>query len=162
MGATKGKEIVLLWRRLSQKSKETAKLMIYETEHEVKLSADSEVVKTKHANISTSSTTDEEVTFTSYTDSKDSIYDYLEEAMQKGETLELWEVDLSDNSKKPKYPAKYRQGKLSEITAKAAEEGLLEISGTFKTDYTRQKGEATFTADQLEAIAYKFADTTQA
>lgn len=165
MGAVKGKDVVLLWRKLSKQKEENAKLMIYETEHEVKLSADSDSSKTKFATINTSSSTEEEISFTTFVDSKDSIYDYLEEAMHAGEKMELWELNLTDEDgsfkKKQKYPAVYRQGTLKEITSKSGNEDLLEISGSFKTDFTRQKGEATFTNEQLEAVAYAFEDTTK-
>ena len=75
MGAVKGKDVVLLWRKLSKQKEENAKLMIYETEHEVKLSADSDSSKTKFATINTSSSTEEEISFTTFVDSKDSIYE---------------------------------------------------------------------------------------
>lgn len=164
MAAIEGKNKVLLWRKLSQNTKEKAKLMFYETEHEVSLSADSESVKTKFANINKSSTTEEEVTFTTHIDESDSIYDYLEEAMQGQEILELWEINLTDPDgtfkKQQKYPAIYRQGTLSDLTESSTVDDYVEVSGTFKTNFVRQKGEATFTNEQLEAVAYKFEDTT--
>ena len=165
MTATEGKNIVLLWRKLSDQTKMDAKLMVYETDHEVKLSADGESVKTKFATINTSSSTEEEVSFTSYADSQDSIYAYLEKAMLDQEKLEMWELNLTDENgefkEKQKYPAKYRQGVLTELNSKNPTDGYMEIDGTFKTDFVRQEGEATFTAEQLEAVAYVFEDTTK-
>ena len=58
-----------------------------------------------------------------------------------------------------KYPAKYRQGYLTELSKAANAEDEVEISGTFATNMKAQSGEATFSFDQMEAVQYQFRDT---
>lgn len=160
--ALQGKNVVLLWRKLKEEALTPAKLMIFQTEHETSLSRDSDSTATKFGMIVKSGELEDEISFTSLVDKDDTIHEYLEEGIRDDEIMEVWEVDITEALESGKYPAWYRQGKITEFSKPANAEDLLEVSGTYVTNQKAQKGEATFTQEQMEAIQYAFKDTVQA
>ena len=161
MEAKKGKDLVLLWRLLDKDKTNTGTLMMFQTEHSVEKSSDSEKTVTKTGTILSTSSVEEEVPFSSLVANDDPVVDWLNEAIDNGKILELWEVDISKAPVSQKYPATYRQGYLTGLSMKANAEDDVEIEGTFQTNMKAQKGQATFTTAQLEAVQYKFRDTTK-
>lgn len=162
--ALQGKDVVLLWRKLSDQTLLDAKLMMFQTEHEVSLGRDSDNTTTKFGILVKPGELEDEVSFTTLVDVENKVSDYLEEAMRNGDEMECWEVDITklrngETSESGKYPAWYRQGNLTEYSTTHAAEDYSEVSGTFMTNMKAQKGEATFTDAQMEAIQYAFEDT---
>lgn len=159
MEAKKGKNLVLLWRLLEDEKTNTGTLMMFQTEHSVDKSSDSDSTVTKTGTIQSTSVMEEEVPFSSLVANDDPVIDWLHEAIDDGKLLEQWEIDITKDAAAGKYPATYRQGYLTELSTKANAEDDVEIEGTFKTNMKAQKGEATFTMEQLEAVQYQFRDT---
>ena len=159
MEAKKGKNLVLLWRLLDDEKANAGTLMMFQTEHSVEKSSDSDSTVTKTGTIQSTSVMEEEVPFTSLVAVDDPVIEWLNEAIDEGKLLEQWEIDITKEGASGKYPAKYRQGYLTELSTKANAEDDVEVEGTFKTNMKAQKGEATFTMEQLEAVQYQFKDT---
>lgn len=161
MEAKKGKNLVLLWRLLEDEKTNAGTLMMFQTEHSVDKSSDSDSTVTKTGTIQSTSVMEEEVPFSSLVANDDPVVDWLHEAIDDGKLLEQWEIDITKDAAAGKYPATYRQGYLTELSTKANAEDDVEIEGTFKTNMKAQKGEATFTMEQLEAVQYQFRDTVR-
>ena len=157
--AKQGKKIVLLWRLLKDAAAQVGTLMLFQTEHSTEKSRDGDSVVTKTGTIRKPGELEEEVPFTSLAAIDDPVIEYLETAIEDGELLELWEVDMNQKPVSGKYPAKYRQGYLTELSQAANAEDEVEISGTFVTNMKAQSGEATFSLDQMDAVQYQFRDT---
>lgn len=157
--AKKGKNLVLLWRLLENETTDAGTLMMFQTEHSVEKSSDSDSTVTKTGTIQSTSVMEEEIPFTSLVADDDPVIEWLHEAIDEGKLLEQWEIDISKEAVEGKYPAKYRQGYLTELSTTANAEDDVEVEGTFKTSMKAQKGEATFTMEQLEAVQYQFKDT---
>ena len=157
--AKQGKKIVLLWRLLKDAAEKEGTLMLFQTEHSTEKSRDGDSIITKTGTIRKPGELEEEVPFTSLAAVDDPVIDFLDTAIDEGEILELWEVDMNKEATGGKYPAKYRQGYLTELSKAANAEDEVEISGTFATNMKAQSGEATFSFDQMEAVQYQFRDT---
>nr|WLJ25814.1 MAG: major tail protein [Firmicutes phage HS10] len=157
--AKKGKKIVLLWRLLKDAKTKDGGLMMFQTEHSVEKSRDSDSVVTKTGTIRNLGALEEEVPFTSLCATDDPVLDYLNTAIDEGEELELWEVDMNMEANAGKYPAKYRRGYLSKLSYTANAEDNVEVEGTFATEMQAQKGEVALTLSQTEAAQYQFRGT---
>ena len=157
--AKKGKNLVLLWRLLENETTDAGTLMMFQTEHSVEKSSDLDSTVTKTGTIQSTSVMEEEIPFTSLVADDDPVIEWLHEAIDEGKLLEQWEIDISKEADEGKYPAKYRQGYLTELSTTANAEDDVEVEGTFKTSMKAQKGEATFTMEQLDAVQYQFKDT---
>lgn len=155
-----GKKIVLLWRLREKAATEKGTMMMFQTEHDVEKSRDSDSIETKSGTIRKPGKFEEEVPFTSLAAAGDPVIELLNEAIDEGKLVELWEVDVNGEETEGKYPAVYRQGYLTELSKSANAEDEVEIEGTFATNMKGQKGEATLTLAQIEAIQYQFKDTT--
>lgn len=154
-----GKKIVLLWRMLRDAAENEGTLMLFQTEHSVEKSRDGDSVVTKTGAIRNAGEVEEEVPFTSLAAVGDPVLDYLDAAIDEGELLELWEIDMNNEPSGGKYPATYRQGYLTELSYSANAEDEVEVSGTFATNMRAQKGDATFSMEQMDAVQYQFRDT---
>lgn len=154
-----GKNVLLLFRKLGDKS--NGALLMFQEEHSVDKSRDSDQTVTKTGNIATMGELTEEVSFTSLVEEGDPVYDLLINAIDNGDKLELWEVDANGASNNGKYPGIYRQGYLSELSETANAEDKMEIEGTFATDMKPQKGEVTFDPKSFAAAQYDFQDAVQ-
>lgn len=157
--ALQGKKIVLLWRLLSKAAEGAGSLMMFQTEHSVEKSSDSESTVTKTGTIRSAAEVEEEIPFKSIVAKDDPVFEYINTAIDNGEKLELWEVDTNYEQEDGKYPGKYRQGYLTELSYTANAEDLMEVEGTFATDMKAQKGQCTLTMEQIEAAQYAFRDT---
>lgn len=157
--AKKGKKVILLWRLLKDSKEKDGTLMMFQTEHSVDKSRDSDSVITKTGVIRNVGALEEEISFTSLCATDDPVLEYLDTAIDAGEELELWEVDMNGEGKAGKYPAKYRRGYLSELNFTANAEDNMEVEGTFATEMQAQKGEVALTTQQMEAAQYQFRGT---
>lgn len=157
----KGKKIVLLWRLLSQDKETDGKMMMFQEEHSVEKSRDADSTETKSGTIKDTKMLEEEVPFTSLLANDDPCFDVLNTAIDNAEKVELWEVDMNVKieNKENTYPAKYRQGYITELNVTANAEDNVEVEGTFATEMKAQTGEVELTAAQIEAAQYKFRNT---
>lgn len=160
--AKQGIHAILLFRLLKEAGKEKAAKLAFQTEHEVGKSRDVDGQKTKDGIIQSVGTLEYDFKATSILAKGDKLAAKLEEAMEKGELVEIWDIDSEkpDEKQNGKYPATYYQGYISSFSAKKNAEENIEIEMEFAINGVGQKGFATLTEEQKAAVQYKFKDTT--
>ncbi len=162
--AKQGIHAILLFRLLKEAGKEKAAKLAFQTEHEVGKSRDVDGQKTKDGIIQSVGTLEYDFKATSILAKGDKLAAKLEEAMEKGELVEIWDIDSEKASEEHdsngKYPATYYQGYISSFSAKKNAEENIEIEMEFAINGVGQKGFATLTEEQKAAVQYKFKDTT--
>ncbi|AAT87691.1 phage major tail protein, TP901-1 family [Streptococcus pyogenes] len=155
---------ILLFRLLKEASEKPATKLAFQTEHEVGKSRDVDSKKTKDGIIQSVGALEYDFKATSILAKGDELAAKLEEAMEKGELVEIWDIDSEEASKKNgsnKYPATYYQGYISSFSAKKNAEENIEIEMEFAINGVGQKGDATLTDAQKAAVQYNFKDTTK-
>lgn len=159
--AVAGKKIVYLYRIASTEKDHDATVIAFTTENERTKSRDVETTATKDGTIVTPGTTEGEITASSKLKAGDALIDKLEDAMDSGEMMEIWEVNLAEPQEKSsnKFKSKYFHGYITEIDQTSNAEDDVELSLTFKLEGNGAKGYATVTAEQQEIAAYAFKDT---
>lgn len=162
--AKQGIHAILLFRLLKDAAKEKAAKLAFQTEHEVGKSRDVDGQKTKDGIIQSVGALEYDFKATSILAKGDKLAAKLEEAMEKGELVEIWDIDSEKASEEHdssgKYPATYYQGYISSFSAKKNAEENIEIEMEFAINGVGQKGFATLTEEQKAAVQYKFKDTT--
>ncbi|VTS49124.1 major tail protein [Streptococcus dysgalactiae subsp. equisimilis] len=160
--AKQGIHAILLFRLLKEASSEKAAKLAFQTEHEVGKSRDVDGQKTKDGIIQSVGALEYDFKATSILAKGDKLAAKLEEAMEKGELVEIWDIDSEkpDEDQSGKYPATYYQGYISSFSAKKNAEENIEIEMEFAINGVGQKGFATLTEEQKAAVQYKFKDTT--
>lgn len=162
--AKQGIHAILLFRLLKEASSEKAAKLAFQTEHEVGKSRDVDGQKTKDGIIQSVGALEYDFKATSILAKGDKLAAKLEEAMEKGELVEIWDIDSEKASEEHdnsgKYPATYYQGYISSFSAKKNAEENIEIEMEFAINGVGQKGFATLTEEQKAAVQYKFKDTT--
>ena len=159
MEAKEGKKQILLFRLLANAAAASAVKLAFQTEHDTEKARDNDTTETKDGNISIGKGLEEEIPFKCIVGVDDPTIEMLEDAINKNEILEVWEVDLTEEVS-GKYASKYRQGLLTEMKTSSNAADLMEIDCTFITNGIAQKGMATLTTEQKEVVQYKFRDTT--
>ncbi|EZL24460.1 TP901-1 family phage major tail protein [Streptococcus pyogenes ABC020047993] len=162
--AKQGIHSILLFRLLKEASEKPATKLAFQTEHEVGKSRDVDSKKTKDGIIQSVGALEYDFKATSILAKGDELAAKLEEAMEKGELVEIWDIDSEEASKKNgsnKYPATYYQGYISSFSAKKNAEENIEIEMEFAINGVGQKGFATLTDAQKAAVQYNFKDTTK-
>lgn len=158
--ALKGIDIILLFRLLEDKKKNVGTKLAFQTEHEVSKKSSTDTQITKDGPVSLGGTSTTEISCTSLLARGDEMVKKLEDAVDAGKTVEIWEVDVKGESE-GKYDAVYYQGTINEFTKKPAAEGTVEISMKFTINGNGQRGLATLTEEQKQVVQYKFADTVK-
>lgn len=160
--AVQGKRIVYLFRILSEAASNAATIMAFTTENERTKSKDADTTATKDGTIRTPGASEQEISATAILAQGDEMADKLEEAMDNDEIMEIWEVNLDEETTGGKFKARYFQGYMTEFSLTSSAEEHAEYSTTFGINGNGVKGEATVTTEQQEAAAYVFKDTTAA
>ena len=160
--AVQGKRIIYLFRVLSDAASNAATIMAFTTENERTKSKDADTTATKDGAIRTPGASEQEITATAILAQGDEMADTLEEAMDNDELMEIWEVNLDEETTGGKFKARYFQGYMTEFSLTSSAEEHAEYSTTFGINGNGAKGEATVTTEQQEAAAYVFKDTTAA
>lgn len=155
-----GKYKILLFRKLSEQTTEAAKL-VFQTEHTFSYSRELERIVTKDGTVVRVGDLESEVSIEAIQAKNDPTAKMLEEAVKKGEKLELWEVTIDPELKnqEDKYPAVYAQGYLDSWENPASAEEDATISSNFIVELEPQVGFATLTEEQEDAVQYLFTDT---
>lgn len=181
--AKQGIHSILLFRLLKEASSEAATKLAFQTEHEVGKSRDVDGQKTKDGIIQSVGALEYDFKATSILAKGDVLAAKLEKAMENGELVEIWDIDLEETSKNSdsdnklanvwgidkngtnrgngKYLATYYQGYISSFSAKKNAEENIEIEMEFAINGVGQKGFATLTDAQKAAVQYAFKDTTK-
>jgi TP901-1 family phage major tail protein len=161
--AVQGKDIVYLYRILSEEATADGTCISFVTENGRTKSTDSETTVTKDGNVTTPGAIEEEVTSTSIFSKDDPMPDRLEEAMDNHEIIEIWEANLAKPVKdsENKFEGRYMRGYLTEFEQTASAEEAVEHSLTFAINGNSVKGEVTVTTAQQEMAKLVFRDTTK-
>lgn len=165
MSVIKGKRIVYLYRILKDAASITACAIAFTTENSRTKSRDSDTVSTKDGVIRVPQEAEVEISTTAlFSDENDEMIDKLEKALDEGEKVEIWEVNLDkqgtgENS--AKYAAKYYQGYVTSFELSSNSEDHAEASLDFGIEGTGEDGFATVTVEQQEIAAYAFKDTVK-
>lgn len=165
MGAIKGNKIVYLYRLLADAKTMAAGALAFQTENSRTKSRDSDTVVTKDGPIRVPGDIETEISATAlFADENDEMIAKLEQAIDTGERVEIWEINLAKkgtNESASKYKAKYFQGYVTSFGLSSNAEDHAEASIDFAVEGTGKDGYATLTAEQEEVASYVFKDTAQ-
>jgi TP901-1 family phage major tail protein len=160
--AVQGKDIVYLFRILSEAATSNATVMAFTTENERTKSKDADSVATKDGSIRVPGATEIEITATAILAVGDELAGKLEDAMDNDELMEIWEVNLAEKGATDgKFKGRYFQGYLTEFSLSSSAEDHAEYSTTFAINGVGVKGDVTVSAEQQEIASYVFADTAK-
>jgi TP901-1 family phage major tail protein len=158
----KGVHKVLYFRKLGEAA-EGAKL-VFQTEHSKSYSRDRESTVTKDGSVSGSGALEDEVSISALQAETDPTFTMLSDSIVDDYPVEMWEVDLADKVEDEMTPgtftfgAEYRQGYITEWETTNPAEDDPEVSGTFITQFKRQKGRVTLPDADIETLGYVFHD----
>ena len=160
--AVQGKDIMYMFRVLSEAATNPAVALAFVTENERSKSKDADTTATKDGAIRTPGTAEVEISATAILTKGDTYADRLEDAMDNNEVVECWEINLAEpvGDGENKFKARYFQGYLSEFTLSSSAEDHAEYELTYGANGAGVKGEATVTKEQQAIAAYVFKDTT--
>lgn len=159
--AVKGSKLLYLYRVYEEGVTETGTIIAFTTDNSRSVSKDAESTTTKDGVIRTPSDAEIEITATSMLTKGDEIIGKLEQAMLDDKLLEIWEANLEEpGTGENKFKGTYYQGYLTSFEKSSPADGFVECSLTFGINGKGAKGEVTVTAEQQEAAAYAFEDTT--
>ena len=159
--AKKGIDSILLFRLLSEASKADGAKLAFQTEHSTEKSRDTNSVKTKDGVLQSVGGIEVSITATTIMAEDDELVAKLETAMDKGELVEVWEIEKNAKKQGNKYEAVYYQGYLTSFKKTKNAEDLIELELEFAVNGTGVKGYATLNTSQAEVVQYEFADTTK-
>ena len=158
--AVHGKNIVYLFRILSEASTTDAVAMAFVTENERSKSKDADSTATKDGSIRTPGAVETEISATALLAKGDTLAEKLEAAMDEDKLIEIWEANLDEpGSTEGKFKGKYYQGYLTEFTLTSSAEEHAEYECTFAINGAGAKGDVTVTKEQQAVAAYVFKDT---
>lgn len=159
--AKKGIDSILLFRLLSDASKADGAKLAFQTEHSTEKSRDTNSVKTKDGVLQSVGGIEVSITATTIMAEDDELVAKLETAMDKGQLVEVWEIEKNAKKKDDKFEAVYYQGYLTSFKKTKNAEDLIELELEFAVNGTGVKGYATLNTSQAEVVQYEFADTTK-
>lgn len=165
MGVIKGNRIIYLYRILKDAATDDATAVAFTTENNKSKSRDSDTVTTKDGTIRVPGEVETEISTTAlFASENDAMIDKLEKALDDGDKVEIWEVNLdkpgtSDNASK--FAAKYFQGYVTSFELSSNSEDHAEASLDFGIEGKGVDGYATVTDEQQELAAYVFKDTSK-
>lgn len=157
--AVQGKKIVYLFRVYGSSS--AASAMAFTTENERSKSKESETVVTKDGGIVIPGEVEQEISATAILKKGDTLVNELEDALDNGTLVEIWEANLDDpvESKTDQFNGRYFQGYLTEFTLSSSAEDHAEYECTFAVNGAGAKGGVTVSTTQQAVAGYTFTDT---
>ena len=157
--AKQGKDIILLYRVLSKASKEAAWKLAFQTEHSNEKTRDYNTTATKDGTIGSLAAIEYSLSATSIAANGDPHLGEMDDAMDNGDIIEVWEIDKAEKGSDGKYKAKYLRAYLTSFSYEPNSEDALELSLEFGVFGKPQKGYATLTTEQANVVQYVFKDT---
>lgn len=159
--AKKGIDSILLFRLLSEATKVDGAKLAFQTEHSSEKSRDTNSIKTKDGVLQSVGGIEVSLSATTIMTEDDELVAKLEKAMDKGELLEVWEIEKNAKKQGDKYEAVYYQGYLTSFKKTKNAEDLIELELEVAVNGVGAKGYATLNANQAEVVQYEFTDTTK-
>lgn len=161
--AVQGKRLVYLFRKFSDAATKAGMVMAFTTENERTMSKDSDTTATKDGSITTPGVLEHELSATAILAQGDAMANDMEDALEQGELMEVWEVNLDEpGTGDNKFKGKYFQGYLTEFSLSSSAEDHVEYSTSFALNGAGARGEVTVSEAQQEAAAYVFKDAVAA
>lgn len=157
--AKQGKDIILLYRLLSKATKEAAWKLAFQTEHSNEKTRDYNTIATKDGTIGSLAAIEYSLSATSIAANGDPHLGEMDDAMDNGDIIEVWEIDKAEKGSDGKYKAKYLRAYLAGFSYEPNSEDALELSMEFGVFGKPQKGNATLTEEQANVVQYVFKDT---
>lgn len=157
--AKQGKDIILLYRLLSKATKEAAWKLAFQTEHSNEKTRDYNTIATKDGTIGSLAAIEYSLSATSIAANGDPHLGEMDDAMDNGDIIEVWEIDKAEKGSDGKYKAKYLRAYLTSFSYEPNSEDALELSMEFGVFGKPQKGNATLTEEQANVVQYVFKDT---
>lgn len=157
--AKQGKDIILLYRLLSKATKEAAWKLAFQTEHSNEKTRDYNTTATKDGTIGSLAAIEYSLSATSIAANGDPHLGEMDDAMDNGDIIEVWEIDKAEKGSDGKYKAKYLRAYLTSFSYEPNSEDALELSMEFGVFGKPQKGQATLTEEQANVVQYVFKDT---
>lgn len=163
--AVKGIDIIWLYRILKDAQTSPAFKVAFQTENGFSETRDADSLVTKDITIRLPGELETEGSMTSILAKGDEYIKKLRQAMRKGEKVEFWEINKSEegtDTNVGKFAGTYYQGYVTEYTRDSAAEDLVEVSISYAMEGEGQDGFCTLTVDQAEVVQYAFRDTVVA
>lgn len=157
--AKQGKDIILLYRLLSKAATEAAWKLAFQTEHSNEKTRDYNTTATKDGIIGSLAAIEYSLSATSIAANGDPHLGEMDDAMDNGDIIEVWEIDKAEKGSDGKYKAKYLRAYLTSFSYEPNSEDALELSLEFGVFGKPQKGQATLTEEQANVVQYVFKDT---
>lgn len=157
--AKQGKDIILLYRVLSKASTEAAWKLAFQTEHSNEKTRDYNTTATKDGPVGALTEVEYSLSATSIAANGDPHLGEMDDAMDNGDIIEVWEIDKAEKGSDGKYKAKYLRAYLTSFSYEPNSEDALELSMEFGVFGKPQKGQATLTEEQANVVQYVFKDT---
>ena len=157
--AKQGKDIILLYRLLSKATKEAAWKLAFQTEHSNEKTRYYNTTATKDGIIGSLAAIEYSLSATSIAANGDPHLGEMDDAMDNGDIIEVWEIDKAEKGSDGKYKAKYLRAYLTSFSYEPNSEDALELSMEFGVFGKPQKGNATLTEEQANVVQYVFKDT---
>jgi TP901-1 family phage major tail protein len=159
----RGNRIVYLFRIAKESATADGVTLAFATENTRTKSKESESTVTKDGSITTPGAVEQEVSSTSILAKGDEMVEKLEDALDNGELIEIWEANLDEpvGDGSNKFKGRYMQGYLTEVEISSSAEDFVELSHTFAINGAGVRGDVTVSAEQQEMANYVFADTAK-
>lgn len=166
MAVIQGKRIIYLYRVLKDAKTDDAKAIAFTSENSRSKSGDSDTVVTKDGVIRVPKDVETEISTTAiFASENDEIITKLENAIDNGEKVEIWEVNLdkpgTETEDEGKYAAKYFHGYVTSFELTSNSEDHAEASMDFAVEGKGVDGYATVSDDQKAVADLVFKDTTK-
>ncbi|PTJ54183.1 phage major tail protein, TP901-1 family [Mammaliicoccus sciuri] len=159
MAVSKGSKTVLFFQAMDDNTADGNKLRLaFQTEHQFNSEREAIEETTKDGVLKDAGEINANIEFTCYVVRDNDTYKLVEDAYLKGRTLQVWEVDITEQSTDGKYHATYGQGTLSSFNKSSSTDSYTELSSTFNINLTPQQGEVSLTPDEFQAVQYAFND----
>src|SRR5699024_5901248 len=111
---------------------------------------------TKDGNLKDTSEINATLSFTSYVAKNDPTFDLLQESSNNNETVQVWEVDLTEMDGEHLYVSIYVRGKLASFEVSNSADGFAELSIELAINLIPQRGPVTVSGAQFDAVRYAF------
>ena len=156
--AMHGRNKVLFFRELAKATAESAKKLVFQTEHTFSYSNENDVIMTKDGAIISNKGVSTEVAITAIQAVGDPVIEFMRNSVLNTTKLEMWEVNVDEDAKNAQglYPAIYCQGYLNEWEDPANVEDFVETSTTFTVEQKPQWGWVELSEAQAQAVQYAF------
>ena len=160
MAIAKGQDTIVLVRKLSEETTQSAGYIMYQTDYTKDMTNETEETITKDGVAQSATTPTTEISLTALSAVDDKQMDAIEDSMISGEPYGFWEINKAVQDESDKFKAVYQEGIITSFSKSAGAEGSVEITLDVAVYGIPQRGYATLTLEQQEVVQYAFKDTT--